>query len=515
LVIGRLLSTFGACLLCAGCATAERFATEVKTRIDRNAGEVVIERAAPVLVRSDSGNRISAIPVNYVAPVRGVVTLKASELPLATAIAGIAQTAGISVSYQQGADPQKPVSVDLREVDAQTAIREVAYAAGFVAVFERPQTVTIAREATLTFRVPARVLKTLHARYAISGGSQSGGSSPTSSAIGAPTAAGSSGTGSNAASVSVSGTSLQDATGLKTFLQTMSGAEPSILAEEGLVAARGNSAQLRRLQSFLDQYVRENLAQVEVELSVLEVSLASEFSSGIDWKRVLPVESLLGTSVVVDLQARRDFPTGAFSVQSTSRSIESVVRALEQYTTVHELTRPRVVAMNHAHTLYRASIQRPYLPTASSNVTTGGSATTVQSSASVSYSEDGITFAVQAHVLDSHRVELTIVPVLTATQRIETFQISRDVTLSAPVQPRQDAHLQVLAEHGRTMVIGGLRSSSGVDRASGVPGAVRVPGLNLILGGRHDNTSAREIVMLLHARIVPAARISTLIGESI
>ena len=262
--------------------------------------------------------------------------------------------------------------------------------------------------------------------------------------------------------------------------------------------------------------MRDCLTQVEVELSVVEVTLASEFSSGIDWRRVLPTGAIHGLdSGAVQLQLGTTAAGEGLALQSTSRSIDSIVRALEQYSTIHELTRPKIVAMNHAQTIYRASVQRPYLPTASSNVTTGGAATTVQSSAALSYSEDGVTLGVQPHVLDAHRVELTIVPILSATQRIDTFQISRDVTLSAPVQPRQDAHLQVLAEHGKTMVIGGLRTSSGAERATGIPGAVRVPGLNLLLAGHNDSTSAREIVLLLHTRIIPAPKVSTLVGESV
>jgi MSHA biogenesis protein MshL len=500
-------------IVCAGCATAERFAVDAKARIERTTGELQSQRVAPVAVRSVDGNHVSAVPVEYTPPARGVVTLQAADLPLSAAITGVAQSAGLSVSYQQGVDPHKPVSVDLRDVDYGAAIREIAYAAGFIAVFDRPSAVTIAREATLTFRVPARVLKTLQSRYAVSNAAQAASGPPGMAPLAAATNAPAAGTSST--TISVSGSSLHDASALKSFLSAMSGAEPTLLAEEGIISARGNSAQLRRLSAFLDHFVRESLAQVEVELSVVEVTLASEFSTGIDWKRVIPAESAFGAALgTLSLQSSREL-TGGFSVQSTSRSIESVVRALEQFTTIHELTRPRVVAMNHAHTVYRASVQRPYLPTASSNVTTGGASTTVQSSASVSYSEDGITFGVQAHVIDPHRVELTIVPALTATQRIDTFQISRDVTLSAPVQPRQDAHLQVLAEHGKTMVIGGLRASSGVDRVSGVPGAVRVPGLNLLLGGHADSASAREIVILLHARIVAAPRVSTLIGESV
>ena len=519
----KLISSAIAAALLAGCASLEQFSTQVTEKTETAVRVAKAEKEVPVTVRTDPGIHIAATPVEYVPPTKGMVTLRASDVALAGTIRGIADGSGYSVSYQMGVDHARPISVDLRDAEPQAAIREIAYTAGYVAVFDKPKSVTIAREASLTFRVPARVMKTLRASYSVTNSAQSpGGTVPTagSATAGSAGSAGgalnTSGTNGNTSTISVTGTSNQDVAGLRTFLAGLSGAEVNVLSEEGLIAARGNATQLRRIQAFLDQFVRDSLAQIEVELSVVEVSLTSEFQTGIDWQRVIPPDSIFGNALgSIRLTAGPAIPTDSFTVQSTSRSIDSVVKALEQFSSINELTRPRVVTMNHAQTVYRASIQRPYLPTASSNVISGGGGNTVQNSASVSYSEDGVTFMVQAHVIDAHRVELTLVPVITATQSIDRFPVSRDVTLSAPVQPRQDAFLQVLAEHGKTMVLGGLRSSSGTDRVSGIPGAVRVPGLNLVLGGHNDRTSAREVVMLLHTRIVPAARVSTLIGESV
>lgn len=508
----KSLCALGIAFLCAACATPERFAKQVLGRSQSAVHEIEQERVADSTIRSEETNFVRGIAVEYVPSARGVVTLRAAEIPLSAAMSALAEVAGVTMNYQAGVDAQRSVSLNLRELDPATAIREAAHAAGLVAVFERPKLVVVAREATFTFRVPARVLKTLQSRYSVSNAATSSATiAPTPSPASPPSTS----TSGTASALSVNGSSSRDSSVLRAFLAGISGTEPVVLAEEGIISARGTSTQLRRLQAFLDQYVRESLSQVEIELSVLEVSLTSEFSSGIDWRRVVSPGTLLGNSTAtVALQAGSDFGDGAFSVRTTTRSIDSVVRALEQFTRVHELTRPKVLAMNHAQTLYRASVQKPYLPTASSNVTTGGAATTVQSSAAVSYSEDGVTFGVQAHILDAHRVEVTLIPVITSTQRIDSFQISRDVSLSAPVQPRQDAHLQILAEHGKTMVVAGLKASAAADRVSGIPGAVRVPGLDLLLGAHADSTNAREVVILLNTRILPAPRISTVIGES-
>src|ERR1700682_2659048 len=131
-----LLSGGLAVALLGGCATAERLVADAGAESMKVASHVTAERQTPVTVRSEDGIHISAIPVEYVPPSRGVVTMRASDLPLAVAVDGIARSTGLSVSYQPGVDPMRAVAVDLREVDPQTAISELAYAGGFVAVFD-------------------------------------------------------------------------------------------------------------------------------------------------------------------------------------------------------------------------------------------------------------------------------------------------------------------------------------------------------------------------------------------
>ena len=499
----------------AGCATSDDMRQKAAVQVRSVADAVMAERDAPISVKTDDGIHISAIAVEYQAPPKGMVTLRVQDIPLSVALGGLAEGSGFSISYNVGVDSQRPLAIDVRDLEPQSAIREVAMAAGYIAVFDRPHSVTISKEASHIFRVPVRLLQTLTAQYTVTnstGVGQATGGNNAQSNVGGSNSAGQ----PSSAQVRISGTSSTDGNGVKTFLATMSGAEIAILPDDGLISARGNASQLRRLNTFLDQYVRDGLTQVEVELSIVEVSLLNEFQSGIDWTRVIPANTTFAKALgEINLRAGLDAGVEALSVRSTSSSIDSIVHGLERMTTVNELTRPRLLAMNHAKKLYRSSVQRPFLPSATSNTSTGGSSNIVQSSAAVSYTEDGISFSVEPHVLDAHRIELKLIPVLTSTQSQVSFPVSKDITLVAPVQQRQDAHLEIVAEHGKTMVIGGLRTSAGRGQVAGVPGAVRVPGINLLVGGHDDRASAREVVMLLHTRIIPAPKINTLVGESI
>jgi type II secretory pathway component GspD/PulD (secretin) len=139
----------------------------------------------------------------------------------------------------------------------------------------------------------------------------------------------------------------------------------------------------------------------------------------------------------------------------------------------------------------------------------------VQTSATVEYFQDGVEFTLQPDVIDSHRVSLTLRPTLQNVRDVVEFKVARDITLSAPRQPLEQALVNVIGEHNKTLVIAGLRSTRRADSATGVPGAARVAGLNWLTGGTTDRQQARDLVMLVHTRIIPAPTIALIVGESL
>src|SRR5258708_21821863 len=103
----NLLSGGLAVALLAGCATAERLVADAQAESMKVASRVTAERQTPVTVRSEDGIHISAVPIEYVPPSRGVVTMRASDLPLALAVGGIARAARLSVTYPPRVGPMR------------------------------------------------------------------------------------------------------------------------------------------------------------------------------------------------------------------------------------------------------------------------------------------------------------------------------------------------------------------------------------------------------------------------
>src|SRR5690606_1409473 len=97
---------------------------------------------------------------------RGDVNVKAASSPFAPLLSEIARQAGYSVVLAENVEAMRTVSVEFNHAQAEDAIRTTAFLAGYAAVVDRTRrTVTIAPEATYTFKLPSGVFGQLQAEY--------------------------------------------------------------------------------------------------------------------------------------------------------------------------------------------------------------------------------------------------------------------------------------------------------------------------------------------------------------
>jgi type II secretory pathway component GspD/PulD (secretin) len=516
--------------LLTGCATRFTESTATTTALAARQSLQTERRAAPTH-REDDGVHVRAIPVEYVPPAIGAVTLALVEQPLAQVIAALAAQAGFAAAFAPHVDARLPVSLNVKNLDPIAALREAAFAAGLVAVVDRTaRTVTLAREGLMTFRVPAKAIRAFNLRYSMASGmgasaSGSGGTGATSAgggtSAGAITSSASQGAGGSSSGSGLGTTQVSQTGGefnparLIDFLRTSSGADIAVLPDHGFLTGRGNATQLRRLNQLLEVFVRDALTQVEVELSMIDVAVASDIETGIDWNRIIgPGGIWSSASGTLSLAGGSTAGLEGGRVAVTTGSINAVIKALERVTQVEEIVRPRFVTENHRPAVYQSLERRPFVPSAQTTVTPGVG-NVVQTSATVEYFQDGVEFTLQPDVIDSHRVSLTLRPTLQNVRDVVEFKVARDITLSAPRQPLEQALVNVIGEHNKTLVIAGLRSTRRADSATGVPGAARVAGLNWLTGGTTDRQQARDLVMLVHTRIIPAPTIALIVGESL
>jgi MSHA biogenesis protein MshL len=533
LAMSRSMAATGALIALvnlSGCATSfseRRSAASAESRrLVTEAMEPVVEPRAVLTERAEDPIRVRAI---IATPESGEVSVAAAGVPFGALLTNLAREHHYSVLFMEGVQVNRPVTVQLRDLSPEAAMRRLALAAGFALVVDRTgRTVTVTDLASYTFRLPLHVMQRLVAQYSVGGSPtvQGGGSAASLAGAGAgiggatPGAGGGTGQQGNAgvqAQFTVTGRFQTDAAGLGQFLRDLAGsnADVQVMQEMGFITVRSNGTALARVSQFLNRFSAVAMRRVDIEASIVEVTLTDEFRYGIDWTRVLSgttsgTVSLLGTSAITTPGF-----SPALAANVTRGSISVVLRALQQFTNVRVISQPRVLAMNNTPSVIFDGQQLPYVPNVASTIIPGGGGGTTTTSAAAAFAVDGVTLSLQPDILSDSEVQLTIVPVLNRVQEFQTFEIGGGARVTAPVQRTNQSLMQVVAQSGNTLILGGIRSSVGDETRGGVPGLIDVPVLGDALSRRNQRTVAREVVLLLRATVIPGGAYDALFSESL
>ncbi len=516
-----ILCIGGVVVLLAGCGhVPERNAAAVATAVD----EVVANHRRQARVEVVDKPFVRAERVPYLAPRGNAVSMVTDGLTLNAALDLVAQQAGFSVAFAEDVDRSRRVKMTLRDVAPDAAVRDLAFAAGYVALFESSSKVTVASRGSVTFKVPTHMLDAIQAKYDVanspdstSGGQQGGGSGAGAGGTsGGAAGSGGSGTASlqqTRAQANVKGAVTTGSDVVAQFLRGVVGADAqiSVLASAGLVTVRGDAQQLRRAGQVLDRMARNASAQVDVRLAVVEVSLTSENQFGIDWTKVVPLSSVLpsGAARVALNTARITDP--ALSATVTTNSISSVVQALSQRNAVRVVKEPRVRALNNTMAILRTGTQEPILASLKSDVS--GQSGTVTTTATFQYVQDGESIAVVPNVIDGETVELTIIPTFSNISAFREFTVG-NIVAKLPATPLTEGSINLIAQNDRTVIVGGTRIDSSTKDLRGLPGVVDLPLVANLLSGSQHSDKSREVVLLVHTNIQPGLVGAQIVAEA-
>jgi len=468
---------------------------------------------------------------------KGPMTLHAASTPLGPMLAEAARANGYSAVFTDLVDVDRRITVDLDGVEVLDGLRTLAYLAGYVAVVNPDaRTVTVSDLATCTYKLPVNLFQQLQAAYKVggdpvsnsSGSPASGGSSTSggSASSSSGTSGGSGGAGGSSGGMSasfvVSGQATANAAAVRALIIDLAGKNADVLVSDlGLISVRANVQAQQRVHGFLRSFARDAMSQVEIEASVVEVSLQDEFQFGIDWSRIIDPKTIGASTGVLSLgavsnqvqQATSSILSGVSAAPSltaafTTKSIGAVISALRQVTDAKIVSNPHILAINNTPATFFDGTELPYLGSIVATPTASGTTTsTTQLSGSASYATDGVSFSVQPSIIDANRVQITLVPVVSSVLSFDTLNLGNGQgTLTAPRSANKQSYMRVMAESGKTLILGGIRYST--DQKSQTPAP-------LILGTNTRTKSAKEIVILMRATVLMAQDFDPLIGESL
>lgn len=505
--------------LLVGCATPNLTYSGMQAKTQDRAAELVqaavARPAKPASVREIDEAYVDFKRID--APRRrGDISLKAAGTAFAPLMAEVAKRAGYSVVFADNVDASKKVTAEFNQAFPEEVLRNTAFLAGYAAVIDKERRmVTVADTATYTFKLPAGVFSTLQATYNVGGNTASAGSSGGSG--------GSGGGGSLQAMFTVNGKEGSSSNSIQKLIADVAGGNAQVtVSEMGFLSVRANAQSLRRVHEFLKKIALDAMTQVDIEASIVEVSLSKEFEMGIQWGKVIQTatggtgfsggaatnigkisQSLAGGGTPADavnslIGASASAGLGAFRLGASSASI---INALSTFADVKVVSQPRLFSMNNTPATFFDGTQIPYLGSVTQTAaTTAGGAPTV--SGSTSFAIDGISFSVVPSVVDKDHVQITLIPVLSTVGAFDKFQLGVGTALTVPRQTNKQTYMRVLAESGKTLVIGGIRSGSDTKDTS-------------VAVSTGNRSTTKEVVILLRATVVPAPEFDPVVAESI
>lgn len=507
----RLLLTVAITTALAGCATPFATQNQAQRMAERQVSEHIEEFEQTALkgsIREISAPRVDFTPT-VAAEKRGDVFIKAAAAPFAPIVGELARDMGYSVAYAEGVDALRQISVDFNGAFTEDALRTTAFLAGYAAVIDRKDKVVyISPEATYNYRLPSAIFKDLQAEYSVGG-------DPANSASGGEDGGGGGGA-SLKAEFTIEGKEGTNGQGLSKFLQSLAGQRSEVLVtDQGVVSVRGNAQSLRRVNDFLTDFVKDAMTQVEIEASVIEVALAKDFSMGIQWGKVLQVAGNVNSGVGLGLNqsfvdaslgggssnaglvglAAASAAEGSLGGYRTSASSASIINALMRFTTVNVVSQPRMLSLNNNPATFFEGSQVPYLGKMEQSTSEGTSTV----SGSVSFAIDGVSFSAVPSVVNDSSVQITLMPVLTSVGEFSQFLGGQ---LTVPSQSSKQTYMRVLAESGKTLILGGIRYNKDVKDSS-------------VGSSTASQINSKEIVILLRANIVVPLDNSILMSESL
>lgn len=446
---------------------------------------------------------------------RGDINLKATDTPFGALITETAKKAGYSVIFAENVDHKKKISVAFNNATPETVLRESAFMAGYVAVFNKSdKTVSIADTATLVYKVPTSLFQGVNANISI------GGSPSSTSASGS----GSSGGSSQGAGVSVSGGSSSGASLKADFTingkvgmtsgsfmsalnkQAGQSAEITVVPETGMITVRANAQALKRVTEFIKAAAIDAMIEVSIEQSIVEVSLKDQFERGIDWNRTLSGIAGMKGAWNLALGTAASVSNPAITATYTSAGISAIIKALQQYTHVDVTTKPKILTTNHVPATLFEGTSTPFLGSVTSSM--AGTTGATQTSGSASYATEGLSFSVQPDVIDNQgkTVQLSIMPVKTTLGNWHDFNLSGS-SLRVPEQQSEQSFMRTTVESNRTLIIGGI-SQKGYNSNT----KTFIP---VIAEGATKGNVAKETVMLLHVKTRIPKEVDPIVSESL
>lgn len=467
-----------------------------------------------------------------VSPLRTrIVDVVARNTPLRDVLHVIAEATNLNLVMEKGVVPETPVTISLRNVAAEDALRTVLTSVNYF--FSVKDTMLFVKAYdTKVFEVGIPpVVQSYNVEV---GGNIFGG--VTGNIAPASTGGGGSAASTGTTTTEIKGTISQTLKSDEATFKFWESVEQSIasLLGQSTVASSGQGAKagksgdehftinrltgtiivtatknnLEKVEQFLTKIRKVMTRQVLIEAKVIEVTLSQGYQFGIDWNLTFNLGGKwsgsigLGgsgfSSVVPSTSPTFSIGTGDDGITRTfshgtidSINIKGLLNALEQQGDVRLLSNPRINMMNGQTAMLTVGRNTAYISQIEST-TLQGTNPVVTFTVGTSSILSGITIGIVPFVNDSGEITLTITPIVSELIGLDTKNIgstANQLQISLPTVDLRELSTTAKVKDGQVVVIGGLTRRNEKVKESQTPFLGKLP----LVGGLFRSSDRGEV----------------------
>jgi MSHA type pilus biogenesis protein MshL len=261
---------------------------------------------------------------------------------------------------------------------------------------------------------------------------------------------------------------------------------------------------LAQIEEFFEDLNARITQQIQIDVRVVEVSLAAQQHLGVDWQALIKNLGKLNQVALSTNFASNNFSSGnvfTFSAQgptensgSIDKGVNAVIKALEEQGKVEVVSQPKITMLNNQLAVIQVGSTQSYLDSTRVETTQTGTVSTL----STAQVQQGVTMRLLGNVVGND-VYLSITPVVTTIDSIRSVK-SGNMTLEAPQTTTKSINTLVKLTQGETVAIGGLITTQQSTTNEGVPGLSRVPVLGKLFSYQHKKDHKVELVIFITPR---------------
>ncbi len=292
----------------------------------------------------------------------------------------------------------------------------------------------------------------------------------------------------------------------------------SLNKQAGIVSVFATERQQKEVDEYLREVKRSAMAQVLVEVKILEVSLTDEYNTGINWSE-FSVSGKAALSMLLPQGAFLD-GTGTAGAGATlavgGNDVNAVVSALQRFGVVRALASPRMTVLNNQSAVLNVSENLVYFEIDIETTQTDAGITTTLDSEIRNVPEGVLINVLPSVDLDNRSISMAIRPTIT---NIDSFEFDPAVDLQAaaagfgpgtlnavrssvPIVQVQEFDSVIKMNSGEAVLMGGLMQDRQRTTEQGVPILSEIPMLGSAFKNHVDEVIKTELIVFLKATIV-------------